>query len=167
MSNVEIKNLFVASENRDTSLYPNGNTYILHLTTPIKEIKKVELVYASIPNTIYNITDGSDIIAFSNLITAVEPNPAKLTYFSIPVGFYNASGIAGEIQNAVSNITGVSLSYLTNEGKFIRLRLFIPEKDKLLQLVKLVGAVKFVIEKHSKLEHEVKLDKFKLIRPPP
>ena len=119
MSSIEIKNLFVASENRDTNLYPYGNTYTLHLTTPIKEIKKVELVYASIPNTIYNITDGSNIIAFSNLTTSYEPNSANLTYFSIPVGFYNASGLAFEIQNAVSNITGISVTYLANEGKFL------------------------------------------------
>ena len=119
MSEFEIRTLFVSSENRDVSLYPNGNVYTLHLSTPIKQIKHVELMYASIPNTIYNINNGSNIIAFSNLTTGHESDITKLTYFSIPSGFYNAPGIASEIQTAVSNITGISVAYLQNEGKFM------------------------------------------------
>ena len=118
-SEFEIRTLFVSSENRDKILYPNGNVYTLHLTTPIKQIKQIELMYASIPNTIYNITNGSNIIAFSNLTTGYESNVSNLVYFSIPQGFYNASGIASEIQAAVSNITDISIVFLPNEGKFM------------------------------------------------
>jgi hypothetical protein len=118
-SEFEIRTLFVSSENRDVSLYPNGNSYTLHLTTPVKQIKQIELMYASIPNTIYNITNGSNIIAFSNLTTGHESNVSNLVYFSIPQGFYNASGIASEIQAAVSNITDISIVFLPNEGKFM------------------------------------------------
>ena len=53
----EVKNVFVSSENRDTTLYPNGNSYTLHLTTTIKDIQRVELLHASIPNTMYNLKD--------------------------------------------------------------------------------------------------------------
>jgi hypothetical protein len=119
MSEFEIKTLFVSSENRDTSLFPAGNVYTLHLSNPIKQIKHVELIYASVPNTIYNIINGSNIIAFSNLTTSHENDISKLAYFSIPAGFYNASGVAYEIQAAVSNITGLSVAYLPNEGKFM------------------------------------------------
>ena len=80
MSEFEIRTLFVSSENRDTQLYPNGSAYTLHISTPIKQIKKVELMYASIPNTIYNINNGSNIIAFSNLTTGHESNVANLVY---------------------------------------------------------------------------------------
>ena len=119
MTSKEIQNIFVSSENRDTALYPNGNSYTLHLTTPVKEITKVELLHASVPNTLYNISNGTNVIAFSNLFVSADSNVSNLTLFSIPLGFYSASGIASEIQAAVSNISGVSISYLMSEGKFL------------------------------------------------
>ena len=81
MTSKEIHNIFVSSENRDTALYPNGNSYTLHLTTAIKEITRVELLHASVPNTLYNITNGSNIIAFSNLFVSTDSNVSNLTLF--------------------------------------------------------------------------------------
>ena len=119
----EVKNVFVSSENRDTTLYPNGNSYTLHLTTPIKDIQKVELLHASIPNTMYNLKDGSNVIGFSNVFTSPDiagaTDAPNLTFFSLPQGFYSATGLANEIQSAVSNVTGISASYLSNEGKIL------------------------------------------------
>lgn len=112
------KNLFASSENRDTSLYPNGNSYTLHLTTPIKHVKRVELLHASIPNTLFNLTDGTGVIGLSNAITPHTTQPL-LTYFSIPKGFYSAPAIANEISNAVSNNTNISMAYIVAEGKFM------------------------------------------------
>ncbi len=112
----ETRNVFVSSENRDTSLYPNGNSYTLHLTTPIKDISKVELLHASIPNTMYNLTNGSNAIAFSNTTSTIGD---PLTYFSLPVGFYGATVLSETIQNAVSNTSNIVVDYLDAEGKFL------------------------------------------------
>jgi len=51
--------LFADSKNRDAALYPSGSSYVLHLTTPIKEIERVDLVSARVPNVMYNLTAGS------------------------------------------------------------------------------------------------------------
>ena len=119
----EVKHVFVTSEKRNLDQYPSGNAYTLHLTNPIRCIAKAELLSASVPNTIYNLTNGSNVIAFSNTTTgqgiAGSTDPSNLTFFSIPAGFYSASGIASEIQTAVSNSTAITVSYLTNEGKFM------------------------------------------------
>ena len=48
--------LFADSKNRD---YPSGNSYVLHLTRPIKNIERVDLVSARVPNTMWNCTQGS------------------------------------------------------------------------------------------------------------
>jgi hypothetical protein len=41
--------VYVDSNNRDQGLWPNSNSYQLHLTTPILNITKVELVSAMLP----------------------------------------------------------------------------------------------------------------------
>jgi hypothetical protein len=115
---IQVKNVFINSFNRDTTLFPNGNNYTLFLSEPIKQIKKVELVYASIPNTILNLTNGSNVIAFSNA-NIKQDSLVNLTKFSLPLGFYGASGLATEITNAVSNNTGITTLYLQNEGKYL------------------------------------------------
>ena len=113
---METHYLVVNSNLRDTSLYPSGNSYTMHLTNPIHDITRVELVQASVPNVIQNVPDGSDIIQVSNL----ENN--SLHSFSIPNGFYSASGLGAEIQNAINPVTGIDVTYLSNEGKYAFLR---------------------------------------------
>ena len=89
----------------------------------MKDVFKVELLHASVPNTLFNLTNGSNVIAFSNLLTsngiAGDTDTSDLTFFSIPEGFYSATTLATEITNAVSNNTGVSVTYLPAEGKFL------------------------------------------------
>lgn len=95
--------VFADSDNRDSSLYPHGNSYVLHLTTPIKNIERVDLVSARVPNTMYNITDGSNVFSIGT------------SNVSVRTGFYSAYGIA----IAVTNTNLVTLDYLPDEGKFI------------------------------------------------
>ena len=95
--------VFADSLNRDSTLYPSGNSYVLHLTTPIKNIERVDLVSARVPNTMYNITEGSNIFTVgSNVI-------------SIRNGFYSAYGMA----DAITSSSGLALDYLPDQGKFI------------------------------------------------
>ena len=114
---VYTKNIFVSSTNRDTSLYPHGNSYTLHLTNPIKNVERIELVYASIPNTMYNLIQNTNFISLSNVGTGQVPS--ELVSFSIPRGFYGAAGLSQEINFASSNITGITCTFLANEGKFL------------------------------------------------
>ena len=102
----KIHHVFVSAESRDYTQYPNSNTYTLHITSPIKNISKVELLHASVPNTMYNITNGTGIVTISG------------TAFSIAPGFYNAGNLAVELQNAIYNDTGVTIEYIEPEGKF-------------------------------------------------
>ena len=113
---MEVRQVFVSSENRDTSLFPHGNAYTLHLTQPVKDISKVELMNASIPNTLYNLTNGTDVMEFSNTIT---DSAGDRTTFSIPKGFYSAGLLAIETTQAISNNTGISVNFLAAEGKFL------------------------------------------------
>ena len=115
---MEVRQVFVSSENRDTALYPYGNSYTLHITEPIKDIHKVELLYASVPNSIYNLTNGSNVIAVSNILSTGDP----MTTFSIPPGFYNPSTLTTELTYAMSNNTNIRVSYLAAEGKYLFLR---------------------------------------------
>lgn len=71
--------IHVDSKNRDTTLYPYGNTYVLHLQTPIKNPVRVDLVSAKIPNSMYNLTSGANIISFTDG-----------TNLSIAPGFYSS-----------------------------------------------------------------------------
>lgn len=116
---IEVKNVFVTSENRDTTQFPYGNAYTLYLTNPIKNIKKVELLYASVPNTLFNLTSNANFISFSNTTTQIMSNLSNLTSFSIPKGFYGASGLATELTNAISTPSAITVTYLTSEGKFL------------------------------------------------
>lgn len=116
---IEVKNVFVTSENRDTAQFPYGNAYTLYLTNPIKNIRKVELVYASVPNTLFNLTSNANFISFSNTATKTMSNLSNLTSFSVAQGFYGASGLATEITNAIGNTTAITMSYLSSEGKFL------------------------------------------------
>lgn len=95
--------VFADSLNRDEGLYPSGESYILHLATPIKNIERVDLVSARVPNTMYNITNGTGIFTIGSNIISVHN------------GFYSAYGMA----DAVTSNALVTLDYLPDQGKFI------------------------------------------------
>ena len=95
--------LFADAANRDSNLYPSGSSYVLHLTRPIRNVERVDLVSARVPNTIYNLTNGSNV--FSVNYSNVSLNP----------GFYSAYNLA----QAVTANAFVTLDYLPQEGHFI------------------------------------------------
>lgn len=117
------KLVFADSKNRDATLFPSGNTYVLHLTTPIKNIERVDLVSARVPNTMYNLTIGSNVLELNG------------TPMSLNIGFYSVYGLA----QAVTSNALITLDYLPDEGKFIfsndtnfTLKLNSPEMSKML-----------------------------------
>ena len=96
--------LFADSKNRDGALYPSGNSYVLHLTRPIKNIERVDLVSARVPNTMWNCTQGSNV--FSTDTSNVSINP----------GFYSAYTLAQDVTAQQNSLT---LTYLPEEGHYI------------------------------------------------
>lgn len=104
-----IKYVFVDSTNRDVSIYPYGNTFTLHLTSPLHSVTQVDLVAARVPNTMYNLTNGTNVLAWSDMTTTSN--------ISIPTGYYSADGLAHSLTNA----SGVlfSIDFLPSEGKFL------------------------------------------------
>ena len=105
----EIKHVLISSSAREPS--ESGNSYTITLETPVKGVYKAELLYASIPSLIID-TDGN------NVITIINKNSVSNS-FSIPAGFYGVKNIATAIQNAIKPITGINVSYIDPEGKFI------------------------------------------------
>lgn len=100
----DVNLLFVDSKNRDLTIYPSGNSYTLHLTTPIRNITRVDLVSAKIPNTTYNLTTTSNIVINGSNIAMLP-------------GFYSTSSFCSEFNN--SNQTTVRVNYSAAEGRFI------------------------------------------------
>lgn len=97
--------LYADSRQRDSTLYPSGNSYTLFLQTPVRNIKKVDLVSAKIPNTIYNLTSSSNVLTFDS----------KSNVF-LNSGFYSTITLVDAFLGQASN---VSMSYLVAQGKFI------------------------------------------------
>ena len=113
---LEIRNIYVSSTNRNLTQDPYGNTYTLYISTPIKDITMVELMYASVPNTMYNLTNGSNVIGFTN---TADPVGSPITLETLPNGFYGATGLATEVTNACFPNSNVVTTWLQNEGVFM------------------------------------------------
>lgn len=110
-----IKNLFVTSANRDKSIYPYGNNYAVHCTQPIRGAVKAELLYASVPNSMFNV----DAEVMNNYTSNVFITVDGTKNFRIPNGFYSGQGLAGSLTDAIETGSGVQVDYLDNEGKFL------------------------------------------------
>ena len=103
-----VRLLFGDSLNRDITLYPNGNSYTLHLTRPIRNIERVELVSARVPNTMYNLTDGSNVLSVGTI--------GSSSNVSLNEGFYSVYSLAADLSSVMTN---VALAYIPEEGHFI------------------------------------------------
>lgn len=88
--------LYVDSSNRDMTLYPKGSEYTLHLTNPVKNISRVDLVAAKVPNSMYNITGTGRVLTVAGTDIFLKP------------GFYSTWSLA-ESLNA---------TYVESQGKF-------------------------------------------------
>jgi len=95
--------IFVSSDLRDSAIYPNGNSYVLHMTLPVKNISKVDLVSAHFPNSMYNITKSSNAISINGTANIF-----------VRSGRYDQVGLA----NAITT-NGMNVSYIKSEGHFL------------------------------------------------
>lgn len=103
-----VEYIYVDSRTRDTTLFPNGNAYSVYLTNPMKNIRRVELVSAKIPNSIFNLTFGSNVL-----------NINSTTNVSLQPSFFTSNTLVTEITNTGRFPTGMSITYSPNEGKYL------------------------------------------------
>lgn len=96
-----MREIYVDSRKRNE---PYGNAYTVFIQSPLKNITQVDLVSATIPNTIYNITDGTDIFTVNS------------NNYSISSGFYSSKGLYKTV-NAICK--EMNMSMFENEGKYI------------------------------------------------
>jgi hypothetical protein len=100
-----IKYAYADSTNRDVTIYPSGSEYTLHLTNPIKNIVRIDLVAAKVPNTMYNVTNGNNFVSIDGTDVSISP------------GYYSANGLSNAIMNASGN--AITMEFLCDEGKYL------------------------------------------------
>ena len=100
--------VYVDSTARDTSLYPSGSNYVLHLTDVVRSVSRIDLVAAKVPNSLYNITNGSNVAT----VTGVS----NVSNVSILSGFYSAYGLQDALTS--SSNTAVAYQYLPDEARY-------------------------------------------------
>lgn len=80
---------------------PNGNSYIVNLSTPLRNVTQVDLVSVNVPNTLFNYTTGN--IVYNSI------------QYSLPPGFYTPDDLA----KTVKIVTGLGVSYITSENMYV------------------------------------------------
>lgn len=99
------KEIYLDSRKRNE---PFGNSYVLYLQNPLKNVEKVELVAATVPNTMYNITNGSNIFSVSG------------SNCSVSNGFYSSASLVNSVNDSLKLLSStVKLTFLNEEGKFM------------------------------------------------
>ena len=91
--------IFADSNNRTPT--ESSNAYHLDIVSPIKNVTRVDLVSAKVPNSVYNVTTGSILLNGS-------------TAYVLEPGFYSACGLSKRLTDDV-----ISTDYDSNTGKFI------------------------------------------------
>lgn len=99
--------IYIDSKNRDTRLFPYGNSYVVTLPHVIKSAVRVDLVSAKVPNSVYNLTNGTNVFS-TNTVTV-----------SLNNGFYSAQLLSDEINERLN--VNESIQYMQSEGKFLYL----------------------------------------------
>lgn len=98
-----IREIYVDSRRRNDGEY--GNSYTLFIQTPLKNVTRVDLVAATIPNTMYNITNGSNIFSISS------------SNVSIANGFYSVSSLVSAVNDRIGGMP--KMVFLGEEGKMM------------------------------------------------
>ena len=122
--------VYADSNNRDQSIYPNSNSYTLYLTVPIKNITKVEVLSAMLPNvfssqyitldiqelrTPRNLTASALTVAATNVsntsairnLTVPNSNAFYGSFATVPV---KCSGGAAAVYSNLATYTNTSVA---------------------------------------------------------
>ena len=113
--------VYVDSNNRNSILFPNSNSYTLYLTTPIKNISKVEVLSAMLPNVFssqYITLDiqelrtprnliASALVTSSNNVFVPNSNAYYGSFATLPV---KCSGGAAAVYSNLATYTNTSVA---------------------------------------------------------
>jgi hypothetical protein len=103
------KYFVIDSRDRDKNKYPEANRYRLDVPQEWRDIISAELIYGSIPNTYYNVTD------FNNTFYITEDS-IHLTSIKLPVGQYDNQKLLDTFNGVYGNL----FSGLTNQYYFTK-----------------------------------------------
>jgi hypothetical protein len=88
--------LIIDSRQRNYSIYPNPNYYLIELVSPYRNVDRIELIAAMLPKTEYNINSDNNLILVSVNSTqeALYLTPGQYLVGSNQTGipFYQANG---------------------------------------------------------------------------
>lgn len=113
--------VYVDSNNRNQTLFPNSNSYTLYLTTPIQNITKVEVLSAMLPNVyssqyltldIAELRTPRNLIADALLKTVPTANAFYGSFATIPIK------VAGGALALYSNVGNPSNAIVTTNTEF-------------------------------------------------
>lgn len=117
---IDVHHVMVNAKNRDVTLYPDANSYTLHLTTPVRNVARVDLMHAYLPNTMYNLDNlTTNVVAFSNTSTSDTTDKTLLTQFSMLPGFYSSTTMSVGLTDTISQDTNITVTYRPELGKFM------------------------------------------------
>lgn len=103
------KYFVVDSRDRDMNKYPEANKYRLNVPQEWRDVVSAELIYGSIPNTYYNITQ------YNNLFYITEDS-VNLTSITIPEGQYDNDKLLDTLNGLYGNL----FISLTNKYNFVK-----------------------------------------------
>jgi hypothetical protein len=98
--------VYVDSENRNQTLWPDSNNYTVHLTTPISNIEEVELVSVQLPNLASSQFVTLDIAEFRT--------PLHLTADALKVSTPTSNAFNGSFATIPIKISGDAEFYNAN-----------------------------------------------------
>ena len=106
---MDVEYVYVDSRTRDSNLYPSGNSYSVFLTNPLRNIRRIDLVAATVPNSLYN---------YSNVQSPfVTVNSTDVPLIS---AYYTSSTLVTELNSStLFSGQGVTLAFNTPDLKFI------------------------------------------------
>jgi hypothetical protein len=109
--------IIIDSRQRDYSIYPTPDTYIVNLMEPHRYVEKIELIAAMIPKTEYNINSENNLILLTigGIQEALYMNEGQYSIGSNVVGsqYYTSDGgvpVFGIIAELVNTLNTHSMS---------------------------------------------------------
>ena len=95
--NVNIINFIVDSRDRDHSVYPDSNSYVVYFPESYRDVLSVELLSIDVPKTQYNVHSNNNIL---HLIAGADDNATVSV--TIPVGEYNITDLLNTIKTSLN-----------------------------------------------------------------
>jgi hypothetical protein len=114
--------VYVDSDNRNQAIWPNSNSYTLHLTTPILNISEVELVSAQLPSLA-----SSQFVTLD--ITELR-TPLHLTADALSLGTVTSNAFDGSFATIPIKISGAAEFYNANYRISTKYPAFIDKLDR-------------------------------------